>query len=175
VDIDPEADPDKAEALGVLGAIMRLKVTDEIRENLGATYSPSAGASLSSVYPGWGYVAATAEVKPEDTDRVVAAMRKIAGQLRAGEITPDEFKRAITPSLEQLPRNATSNGYWLSLISQAQTRPDTMERAKLPVIEARLRTVTVSDVTAAAQRWLKDADVQEMRVVPGKAAKHQAD
>ncbi|MGH9811199.1 MAG: M16 family metallopeptidase, partial [Terriglobia bacterium] len=47
VDIDPEANPDKAEALGVLGAIMRLKVTDEIRENLGATYSPSAGASLS--------------------------------------------------------------------------------------------------------------------------------
>jgi zinc protease len=167
VDIDPEADPDKAETLGVLGAIMRIKVTDEIRENLGATYSPSAGASLSSVYPGWGYVASTAEVKPEDVDRVIAAMRKIAGEMRAGEITQDEFDRAITPSLEQLPRNATSNGYWLSLISQAQTRPDTLERAKLPVIEARLRAVTRAGVVEAAKTWLKDADAQEMRVVPG--------
>jgi zinc protease len=168
VDIDPEAEPAQAETLGVLGAIMRLKVTDEIRENLGATYSPSAGASLSSIYPGWGYVAATAEIKPEDAGRVVAAMRKIAGQLRAGDISADEFRRAITPALDQLPRNATSNGYWLSLISEAQTRPDAMERAKLPVIEARLRAVTMADVTAAAQRWLKDADAQEMLVIPGK-------
>jgi hypothetical protein len=43
-----------------------------------------------------------------------------------------------------------------------------MERAKLPVIEARLRAVTMADVTAAAQRWLKDADAQEMLVIPGK-------
>jgi zinc protease len=175
VDIDPEAEPAKAETLGVLGAIMRIKVTDEIRENLGATYSPSAGASLSSTYPGWGYVVSTAEVKPEDIDRVLAAMRKIAGQLRAGEITPDEFNRAIAPSLDQLPRNATSNGYWLSLISQAQTRPDAMERARLPVIEARLRAVTIAGVTAAAQRWLKDSDAQEMLVIPGKAAKPAVD
>ncbi|MEP7209366.1 MAG: insulinase family protein [Alphaproteobacteria bacterium] len=174
VDIDPEAEPARAETLGVLGAIMRIKVTDEIRENLGATYSPSAGASLSSTYPGWGYVVSTAEVKPEDVGRVIAAMRKIAGQMRAGEITQDEFNRAITPSLEQLPRNATSNGYWLSLISQAQTRPDTLEQAKLPVIEARLRGVTLAGVTEAAQRWLKDADAQEMRVVPGEAAKPPA-
>ena len=168
VDIDPEADPAKAETLGVLGAIMRIKVTDEIRENLGATYSPQAGASMSSAYPGWGYVVSTAEVKPEDVDRVLAAMRKIAGQLRAGQITQDEFKRAITPSLEQLPRNATSNGYWLSLISQAQTRPDTLERARLPAIEARLRSVTLGEVEAAAQRWLADADAQEIRVLPNK-------
>jgi hypothetical protein len=50
-----------------------------------------------------------------------------------------------------------------------------MERARLPVIEARLRAVTIAGVTAAAQRWLKDSDAQEMLVIPGKAAKPAVD
>ncbi len=168
VDIDPDAEPQAAETLGVLGTVMRIMVTDEIREKLGATYSPSAGASLSSAYPGWGYIAASAEVKPEDAARVVQAMRAIAASLRAGEISDDQFRRAITPSLERLPRSASSNSYWLSLISQAQTRPDAMERAKLPAEEARLKAVTVADLVAAANMWLKDDRAQEIRVVPAR-------
>jgi zinc protease len=89
--------------------------------------------------------------------------------MRAGEISADEFSRAITPSLEALPRNASSNGYWLSLISQAQTRPDLTDRAKLPAVEARIRAVTLADVVAAAKTWLKDEAAQEVRVIPGKA------
>ncbi|HEX5006905.1 MAG TPA: insulinase family protein, partial [Hyphomonadaceae bacterium] len=170
VEIDPDADPQGARVMAVLAAVMRLKVTAEIREALGATYSPSAGSSLSSVYPGFGYVSTTAEVKPEDADLVIAAFRKIATEMRSGDISDDEFSRAITPSLEVLPQNATSNGYWLSLISQAQTRPDVLERNKLPAIEKSVRAVTKADVVAAASRWLGDADAQEARVLPTKKA-----
>jgi zinc protease len=166
VAIDPDADPQAARVMSILGGVMRLKVIAEIREALGATYSPSAGVSLSSVYPGFGYVSAGAEVKPEDADTVIRALQKIAAQMRAGDISDDEFSRAITPSLEILPQNATSNGYWLSLISQAQARPEIMERNKLPAIEASIRQVTKADVIAAANRWLTDAAAQEVRVVP---------
>lgn len=170
VDIDPEADPQSAETVSVLGSVMRIMVTDEIREKLGATYSPSAGASLTSAYPGWGYLAASAEVKPEDSARVIKAMRAIAASLRSGDLSEDQFRRAITPALERLPRNATSNGYWLSLISQAQTRPDAMERAKLSSQEARLKAVTIADVVAAANTWLKDDQAQEIRIMPARPA-----
>jgi zinc protease len=149
---------------------MRLKVTAEIREALGATYSPNASASLSSLYPGFGYVSAGAEVKPEDADVVIKALEKIAAQMRAGNISDDEFSRAVTPSLDVLPQNATSNGYWLNLISQAQGRPELLARDKLPAIEASIRKVTKADVVAAANKWLTDAAAQEVRVVPGKAA-----
>jgi len=168
-DIDPDAKPQEARVLAALSAVMRLKVVEEIREVLGATYSPSAGASLSSLYPGFGYVNAGAEVKPEDIDRVIAALEKIAAEMRAGEVSDDEFSRAITPSLEVLPQNATSNSYWLGLISQAQTRPELMERSKLPAVEASLRAVTKADVVAAAQRYLTEAAQQEARVIPAAA------
>ena len=165
-DVDPDEDPQTARTLVILAAVMRLKVTDEVREVLGATYSPTAGVSLSSSYKGFGYVSASAEVKPEDVDRVIAALEGIAAKMRAGEISDDEFSRAITPSLEALPQNATSNGYWLGLIAQAQSRPDLMERSKLPAVEASLRALTKADVVAAAQRWLTEAAQQEARVIP---------
>jgi len=170
-DVDPDADPQTARVLGMAAGIMRLKVVAEIRETLGATYSPTAGASLSSANPGFGYINAGAEVKPEDVDRVIAALEKIAAQMRAGEISDDEFNRAITPALEALPQNATSNGYWLSLIAQAQSRPDLLERNRIPAVEASLRAVTKADVVAAANRWLTDDAQQEARVMPAGAAK----
>ncbi|MDP3491745.1 MAG: insulinase family protein [Hyphomonadaceae bacterium] len=169
-DVDPDADPQMSRVLGVAAAIMRLKVVEEVRETLGATYSPTAGASLSSVNPGFGYVNAGAEVKPEDVDRVIGALEKIAAQMRAGEISDDEFSRAITPSLEALPQNATSNGYWLNLISQAQGRPDILARNTIPAVEASLRAVTKADVVAAANRWLTVEAQQEARVVPAAKA-----
>ena len=168
VEIDPDADPQAARVMAVLAGVMRLKVTAEIREALGATYSPSAGSSLSAVYPGFGYVSAGAEVKPEDADKVIRALEAIVAEMRAGSISDDEFSRAITPSLEILPQNATSNGYWLNLISQAQTRPEVMERNKLPAIEKSVRAVTKADVVDAANRWLTDTAALEVRVMPAK-------
>ena len=169
-DVDPDADPQMSRVLGVTAAIMRLKVVEEVRETLGATYSPTAGSSLSTVDPGFGYVNAGAEVKPEDVDRVIVALEKIAAQMRAGEISDDEFSRAITPSLETLPQSATSNGYWLNLIAQAQSRPDILERNKIPAVEASLRAVTKADVVAAANRWLTEDAQQEARDIPAKAS-----
>lgn len=169
-DVDPDADPQTARVLAVAAAVMRLKVVEEVRETLGATYSPTAGASLSTVDPGFGYVNAGAEVKPEDVDRVLAAFEKIAAQMRAGEISDDEFSRAITPSLEVLPQSATSNRYWLNLIAQAQSRPDLLERNTLAAVEASLRAVTKADVVAAANRWLIESAQQEARVIPAQAA-----
>ena len=167
-DVDPEADPQMARTLAVLAGIMRLKVTAALRETLGASYAPSVSASLSSVYPGFGYVNAEAEVKPDDVDAMIAAMRAIASDMRAGHITADELNRAITPSLESLPQFATSNGYWLGLIAQAQGRPDLLERGKVAAIEASVGAVTLADVIAVASRWLTDENAQEARVMPGK-------
>lgn len=164
--IDPDKDPHTVRVLAVLAAVMRLKVTEALREDLGVAYSPSAGATISSIYPGFGYVAAGADVKPEDADRVISALLAIADAMRAGEISDDEFARAVTPSLETLPQNATSNSYWLSLISQAQTRPDVMARNRLDAIEAAMRAVTKADVIAAANVWLGPNNARMARVVP---------
>ncbi|HEV7692819.1 MAG TPA: insulinase family protein [Hyphomonadaceae bacterium] len=167
VSIDPDVDPQAARVVGAMVTVMRLKVTEEIREALGATYSPTANSSLSSYYSGFGYMNAGAEVKPEDADKVIKALEKIAAQMRAGDISDDEFSRAITPQLEVLPQNATSNGYWVSILAQAQSRPDYTERNKLPAIKAAVEKITKADIITAANKWLLESTQQEAKVVPG--------
>jgi zinc protease len=166
VDIDPDANPRAARVLSVLASVMRLKILATVREELGASYAPAASSVVSGAYPGLAYVVAGSEVKPEDADRVIEALRSAAAELRDGRISEDEFSRALSPSLEQLPLHASSNGYWLSLISQAQSLPEKMERSKLAAVEASIKAITIADLVAAANRWLRDADGLEVWVTP---------
>ncbi len=166
-DIDPQVQRDEARVLDLLGSVMRLKATEELRERLGASYSPSAGAAISYTIPGWGYVSASSEVEPESVGDAISAIRAIAADLREGRITEDELLRARAPALEALPQNATSNSYWLSLISRAQSRPELVDEGRLDVVEARLKALTVADLTATARKYLQDADAREIRILPG--------
>ena len=68
--------------------------------------------------------------------------------------------------LEALPQNATSNSYWLSLLSRAQSRPELVDEGKLDVVEARLKALTTADLVAAARKYLQDADAREIRILP---------
>jgi hypothetical protein len=72
--------------------------------------------------------------------------------------------------LETLPQNAVSNSYWLSLIAQAQSRPELTERGKLMAIEASVRAITKQDVVAAARKYLTETTRQEALVLPGPEA-----
>jgi zinc protease len=166
VSIDPDADQPTVRTLTVLANILRLKVTESVRETLGASYAPSAGASVSAVYPGLGYVFSSAEVKPEDVERARSALKSAAGDLRAGRISPDELQRAVRPLLEQAEAHEESNGYWLSLLSDAQSHPDRAENARLPVVLKGLAAVSIAEVTAAANRWLNDDQVREVIILP---------
>ena len=67
-------DSDLAEAmrLNLLARVMQLMLTEELRERLGESYSPGAGASLSDEFPGYGHLFAASNVanrKPGDSCR----------------------------------------------------------------------------------------------------------
>ncbi|MET1374877.1 insulinase family protein, partial [Staphylococcus aureus] len=59
--------------VSVLGQLMQLRLTDELREKQGATYSPNASATASVVFKDWGYLAVSLEVPPEKLEGVVAS------------------------------------------------------------------------------------------------------
>jgi zinc protease len=168
--IDPDEEPQAVRVLSAMVAVMQLKVTEHIREQQGASYSPSVGAMLSAIHMGWGYLVAGADIRPQDSDRIAATLREVASDLRLGIVSKDELERAVNPPLEQLPGHAVMNSYWLSLISELQFRPDRAERAKLAALETGFRRITVEDVVAAANQWLASEAEQELRIVPSTVA-----
>jgi zinc protease len=158
------ADPQRAFATAVLGEVLRTRLTEQLREAEGATYSPSVGYSHSLVWSGWGYLSANVEVPPEKLPVFFDEVQKIAADLRANPISADELARAKQPRLQNIQRARVTNQYWLSELSGAQADPRRLQltREILPATEK----VTPAELQQIAQRVLRDDTAFRLVVRP---------
>lgn len=158
------ADPQRARDTAILREVMKLRLTDELRENQGATYSPDVGSQHSLVWTGWGYIAANVEVPPEKIQSFFDDTQEIAADLTVGEVSADELSRAKKPRIEALSKAQKTNNYWLSELSGAQADPRRLDviRELIPGTER----VTAADVKRAARMWFKPEAAYKVIVQP---------
>ena len=158
------ADPQGAREAAVLGEILRLRLTEELRESQGATYSPSVNYNHSYVWTGWGYMSASVEIPPAGLDDFFADVAEIAADLRTTPVESDELERARQPRLERIARARVTNGYWLNELTGGQADPRRLDaiRAVIPGTER----VTAEDVQRAAERILRPDAAWKIEVVP---------
>lgn len=150
--------------LSLLASVMRLMLNEELRETLGAAYSPSAYASQSSTYPGFGQVVASTNLDVEDIPLIEAEIAKIAKTLREKPIDPDMLDRARQPILERLAKAPRENASWIGLVGQAQTRPERLDRFRTAAQV--YGGLTVDNIQQAARRWLDPDAALTIRIVP---------
>jgi len=158
------ADPQRARETAVLSEVLQLRLTDELREAQGSTYSPGVGVTHSFVWQGWGYLAASVEVPPEKLQPFFDDVAKIVADLKAKEPTADELARAKKPRIERQQKARVTNQYWLAELSGAQLDPRRLDaiRETIPGTDK----VTAADVRRAAQTWLKDETAYRLMVKP---------
>ena len=158
------ADPQRARETAVLREIMKLRITDELREAQGVTYSPDVNSQHSLVWRGWGYIAANVEAPPEKLQGFFDDTLKIAQDLRTQEVSADELARAKQPRIEAIQRARVTNGYWVGELSGAQADPRRLDliREIIPGTEK----VTAADVKRAAEQWLKPEAAYRVVVKP---------
>ena len=147
----------------LLAAIYQLRLLDEIREKLGATYTPNAISFASDTYAGLGHMTAVAPAEPAQMDLVAQTMKSIAAGLAASPPDADEVLRARNPMLEQFQRQERQNGAWTGVVTEAQSDPAGLDRRRER--RAVLESITPAELQAAAQRWLAGAPL-EIRVLP---------
>ncbi|MEP2734758.1 MAG: insulinase family protein [Erythrobacter sp.] len=148
----------------IMSAAMGLILTDEVRENLSASYSTEAFSRSSSIYDGDGFVTGFAVADPARMDEIYAAIRTAAKQLRDAPVADDLLLRARKPMLERLDAQDRSNGAWLGAVVEAQRRSERLDRWRgRKEIAA---SVTAADIQAAAQKYLKDDAMVEVRIIP---------
>jgi zinc protease len=152
--IDVFADVRQTAVRQLLNAVVSARLFDSVRAADGAAYSPRAGGQSSTVFKGYGYMFATADVPPAKSAVLFDAMSKIAADLKANPLPSDELDRARNPAVAKLLQQQQTNGYWLSTFAQAQSDPRFLEmrREELPD----LKTVTAQEIQAAAARYLQD-------------------
>lgn len=110
-----------ARRLSVLRSVLRNRLVKEIREGEATTYSPGAGSHASTTFDDFGYVVAVLTLKPEDVDDMADKVREIAADLALGNISEDEFDRALMPIVGRLDSTEKTNGYWANVLDDAQS------------------------------------------------------
>ncbi len=154
----------KARNINVMAEVLGLRLTDELREKQGATYSPNASANASAVWTDWGYVMASVEIPPGQDEGFFRDVDKITADLAARPPTEDEMTRAKKPYLERLAKNQQTNEFWAGQLAGAQTDGRRLDSVRSQL--AGVERVSAADVQAAAREFLARDKAWRLVVVP---------
>jgi zinc protease len=121
---------------------------------------------------------------PAKLEGFFSDMDKIAADLRDQPVSADELQRAKTPQLDSLEKARQTNGYWLNMLSGAQTedlrpypanvmikalantQPRSVRLDAARSVMASLAKVTAADLQKAAKTYLKPDKAWRLKVVP---------
>ena len=156
-----------AGALSVAANIVRVRLFDRLREEEGATYSPSATHSASQVFSNWGILYAAAEVRPDRVPVFFRVARETVADLAARPALADEFARAQNPVVSGIQRRLSTNGYWLTALEGFVGDPARI--AEVRSYLADYRGMTAEDVRRAVAAHVADAGDWSMIVLPARA------
>jgi zinc protease len=140
--------------LNLLAEILSDRLREEIREKLGASYSPNAGLDGSDALENMGFLIAMSVGKPEDIEKLTEAALTIGEELATGGATEDELDRARKPMLASMDKTLRDNSYWLATVMQrSQEKPINLDLARNR--KADYEGITLEEINALAKQYLK--------------------
>lgn len=148
----------------ILASILSDRMREEIREKLGGSYSPRAGASPSQELD-MGIMQAMAQVKPEETKKYGELMISLADKMATDGITKDELERALKPIQSGLKESLRDNGYWLgTVLGSSQEHPYKLDWARSR--DADYGNVTVEELNTLAKEYLIKENALLYEIIP---------
>ncbi|MGB6231264.1 MAG: insulinase family protein [Litorimonas sp.] len=162
--VDDHADTVTDRRVGMLSEVLKLELNRVLREEEGATYSPSAFDVLPRSTPDWGYVGAAIEATPDELSRLTDVIEGVAERLAEDGVSDDVFDRAVKPVLEGIESNLESNGYWLGAIDEAMSDPETLDLHRER--QSDYEQMTAEDVSRLARIIFDSERAIRVHVVP---------
>lgn len=158
--------------LDLLARIVRLQLTDRLREDLGQAYSPSARSAASHIYPDYGTFSISSAVAADQVAVTQAAVQSLLADLRKGPVDPDLIDRARKPYLEEYANLLKDLGGWLGLAARAQSEPAQLDRYF--AAPGLMTAITPEDLHQTALKYLAPGSAVEFVVVPEASAPQTA-
>jgi zinc protease len=158
-------DVHRARRLNILMSVLEDRLRVKIREEMGESYSPDAGASLSDTYWGYGFLGASATVAPDKARVIADAIKAVAVDLHDHGVTNDELERAKQPALTAVKQSQRTNPYWLgAVLASAQEYPEHLDWSRTRYQD--LAGITAPELTELAKEYLDPARTCEFISVP---------
>jgi len=155
-----------ARHIGMISELFQLRLTEIMREQEGASYSPSAFNFSPRTYPDYGYVGVSLELNPNDIDRISAKVDEIAEEFSEGMFDEALFERAIKPVRERIETSLESNSYWMGVISQGQTDTERLDRHRTR--SEAYQNMTVNDLKPLAKTIFDSKTAYRIHILPEK-------
>jgi len=155
----------RARRLSMLASVLNDRLRVKIREELGGSYSPSAGSNASDTFPGYGYLQAGSVVEPAQAQQISDLIVTLGNDLAQNGVTEEELNRARQPALTAARESVRTNNYWGgTVLGRAQERPEVLEwaRTRLPDLEA----ITAAELSALAKTYLGAARASRVTILP---------
>lgn len=151
--------------LNVLSDIFGDRLRVEIREKLGASYSPNAGATGSDALEDYGYLIGQAIGKPGDIPLLLDTMQNIAAGLAEKGATQDEFDGALAPILSSLEKTLRENSYWLgTVLPRSQAEPFRLDLARQR--DADYKSIGLEEINFLAKKYFPKENLHRISIIP---------
>lgn len=151
--------------LNVISDIYGDRLRQEIREKLGASYSPNASADGSDALENFGYLYGQSVGKPEDLQLILETMERIATDLHENGATQDELDRSLAPILSSLQKSTRDNSYWVStVLAKSQEDPARLEWARTR--DEDYASISLKEINALATKYLAPENLLRVSVLP---------
>jgi zinc protease len=137
--------------LDALTEVLRLRVTDRIREELGSAYSPGVVSQFTSVPIGQYALRFGIGCAPDQIPLVEHTVDEIIGALQASGPTPAELEKVTRTWLNEYDTRTKTNEYWSDRLRDRALDPALDDEG--PEYVARVKALTAADVQAAARTY----------------------
>ncbi len=139
--------------LSVLSRIFSERLRKEVREKLGAAYSPYVYNDPSLAYDDYGLFHVVVSVDPPTAGMVVETITDIAESLHDKGVSERELDLVKKPLLSHLKEIVKTNSYWLnSVLFDAVAHPEKIEWAR--TFREGYDQITKPDIDRVAERYL---------------------
>ncbi|WP_052573018.1 M16 family metallopeptidase [Haloferula sp. BvORR071] len=149
--------------LNLLGEVLSDRLRKEIREKMGASYSPGANPDGSDGLEGFGYLISDAVGKPEDVKKLTDVTATLGAELAEKGLDDDELDRARKPLLAQIEKSKRDNTYWLgNVLAKSQENPEGIELVRGR--DADVASITPKELGDIAKKYLGEKNAIKVQL-----------
>lgn len=162
-----DSDLKLTQSMDLLARVVTLRLTDELREKLGATYGVQAGSDMSDIYRDRGTFSIGTSGDPKDLTAIGNAVDQVMAEILQAPVDGDLFERARKPVLESYADWKKRNPTWLGIAAEAQSNPDKLNRFRQN--EKTFKSITAQDIWTLARQYLGKPAQFTFRALPNEA------
>lgn len=150
--------------LEILIQVFNNRLLDDLRERLGASYSPQVWSDWPTDINGGGRIMALAQLEPAYVPVFFAEANRIAQDLVTNPPTADEINRVTEPLSQRVRRASTGNQFWLYNLEGASFDPSRVQLLRSLLADYSQTSPDIMQFLAS--RYFASAVPLELAVIP---------